>query len=218
MKMDRQIPVIIFLGAPGAGKGTQAEHVAKLKSIPKISTGDMLRAAIQQESDLGRKVKGIMTEGKLVDDETMLSLVVDRIHQPDCENGFILDGYPRNLQQAGQLETVLENYHKMVVVEISVSEEEIVRRIAGRRTCPSCHRIYNVYSRPPKENERCDVDGTALFRRSDDQEDVVRKRIETYKNETLPLIEHYQQKGILHVIDGSQPEDLVMAGILQVIG
>src|ERR1041385_4355951 len=207
--MDRQIPVIIFLGAPGAGKGTQAEHVAKLKSIPKISTGDMLRAAIQQESDLGRKVKGIMTEGKLVDDETMLSLVVDRIHQPDCENGFILDGYPRNLQQAGQLETVLENYHKMVVVEISVSEEEIVRRIAGRRTCPSCHRIYNVYSRPPKENERCDVDGTALFRRSDDQEDVVRKRIETYKNETLPLIEHYQQKGILHVIDGSQPEDLV---------
>jgi len=216
--MNRQIPVIIFLGAPGAGKGTQAEHVAKLKSIPKISTGDMLRAAIQQESDLGRKVKGIMTEGKLVDDETMLSLVVDRIHQPDCENGFILDGYPRNLQQAGQLETVLENYHKMVVVEISVSEEEIVRRIAGRRTCPSCHRIYNVYSRPPKENERCDVDGTALFRRSDDQEDVVRKRIETYKNETLPLIEHYQQKGILHVIDGSQPEDLVMAGILQVIG
>ena len=216
--MERQIPVIIFLGAPGAGKGTQAEHVAKLKSIPKISTGDMLRAAIQQESDLGRKVKGIMKEGKLVDDETMLSLVVDRIHQPDCENGFILDGYPRNLHQAGQLESVLEKHHKMMVVEISVSEEEIVRRIAGRRTCPSCQRIYNIYSRPPKENERCDVDGTALFLRPDDQEDVVRNRIEVYKNETLPLIEHYQQKGILHVIDGSQPEDRVMAGILQVIG
>ncbi len=205
--MNKSIPVIIFFGPPGAGKGTQSSYLSREKSIPRISTGDMLRHAVQDDSELGRKVKGIMSDGGLVDDSTMLRLIEDRMYRQDCENGFILDGYPRNVRQAAQLESVLKPYMQVRAIEIRVSEEEVIKRVAGRRTCPRCERIYNVYFHPPEENEKCNVDGSALFRRNDDSEKVVRKRIATYRKETVPLIDHYRNKGVLQVIDGIQPEE-----------
>jgi adenylate kinase len=166
-----------------------------------------LRHAVQEDSDLGRKVKEIMNDGGLVDDTTMLSLIEDRINRPDCENGFILDGYPRNVRQAAQLQNVLKPHMQIRAIEIKVSEDEVIKRVAGRRTCPKCERIYNVYFHAPKDNEKCDTDGSKLFRRNDDTEKVVRKRITTYKKETLPLIDHYRSQGLLRVIDGIQPEE-----------
>jgi adenylate kinase len=209
MNKPKPIPVIILLGAPGAGKGTQAVRLSNALGIPKISTGDMLRSAVMQDTPLGQKVKAIMNNGRLVDDETMLTLVKERISKPDAKHGFILDGYPRNLKQAGQLESVLDPNMKPYVVEIGVDEDEIVKRIAGRRTCPLCERIYNNYFSPPKNDERCDYDGASLYRRNDDSEDVVRKRIETYKNETFPLMAHYKKLGMLSVINGMQSEEEV---------
>lgn len=205
--MSKPIPVIIFLGPPGAGKGTQASRLSRSRSISKISTGDMLRSAVLQDTELGRKVKEIMNDGGLVDDETMLSLVRERISRPDCRNGFILDGYPRNLKQAGQLESVLDPDMHICAIEIAVSEEEVVKRVSGRRTCPQCDRIYNMYFCSPKNDEKCDVDGAALYRRNDDSEEVVRKRIATYQRETYPLMAHYKQLGVLRFVDGDQPEE-----------
>jgi len=212
-----EIPVVIFLGAPGAGKGTQATYLAEAKSIPKISTGDMLRSAVHEDSELGRKVQMIMKEGRLVDDKTMLSLVKERIAHNDCRNGFILDGYPRNLAQASALDTVLTPEMKLKVLNIQVSEEEIVKRIAGRRTCAKCGRIYNIYFRPPDFDEKCDLDGASLCQRSDDDESVVRKRLATYKEETLPLIRHYRDRKILQVINGLQAQAAVRKAVLAAV-
>jgi adenylate kinase len=210
-------PVIIFLGAPGAGKGTQAAHLSKVLGIPKISTGDMLRSAVHEDSPLGRKVQAIMKDGGLVDDETMLNLIKERISKPDCKTGFILDGYPRNRKQALQLEEVLPPDSKLIVINIQVSEDEIVKRIAGRRTCSKCGHVYNMYFRPPADDEKCDIDGSALFRRADDAEPVVRKRIMTYKKETLPLIKYYQKKGVLKAINGIQQQNTVTEQVLESI-
>jgi adenylate kinase len=209
LTMNKSIPVIIFLGAPGAGKGTQATYLSRRKGIPKISTGDMLRNAVLHDSPLGQKVKEIMNEGRLVDDETMLSLIEHRIGQPDTENGFILDGYPRTIHQAKQLEKVLRPNMAVRAFDIEVSEDEIVKRVAGRRMCPDCQRIYNVHFHPPRNDEKCDYDHLDLVRRSDDTEDVVRKRIATYKRETFPLIDYYRKQGGLSVINGLQPEEQV---------
>jgi adenylate kinase len=209
------IPVIIFLGAPGAGKGTQAAYLSKLKGIPKISTGDMLRSAVQEDSPLGRKVQQIMKDGGLVDDETMLNLIKERIAKPDCKDGFILDGYPRNQKQAAQLEEVLPKEMRLIVINIQVSEEQVVKRIAGRRSCPKCGSVYNIHFHPSKEDEKCDLDGTALVRRADDLEDVVRKRIRTYKKETLPLIDYYKKRGVLTAINGIQQATVVADKIIE---
>lgn len=213
-----RIPVIIFLGVPGAGKGTQALHLSNAKQIPRISTGDMLRQAVQDDSALGRKVKEIMHEGRLVDDETMLKLIEDRISRPDCKNGFILDGYPRNMQQAAAFERILRPNMDVRVIKIDVAEEDLVKRIAGRRTCPKCERIYNIYFHPAGRNELCDADQTQLFRRDDDHEDVVRLRIETYKRETSPLIDYYRNKGVLQVVNGSQNTNVVSDEIQKAVG
>jgi adenylate kinase len=211
------IPVIIFLGAPGAGKGTQAAHLSRVKSIPKISTGDMLRAAVQEDSPLGHKVQAIMKDGGLVDDETMLNLINERIAKPDSKNGFILDGYPRNRKQAAQLEQVLPPDRRLIVINIQASEEEVVKRIAGRRTCPKCGHVYNIHLHPPANDEKCDVDGSELFRRADDSEQVVRKRIATYKKETLPLIHYYKKQGVLKAINGIQSQEAVTRKILEAV-
>jgi adenylate kinase len=215
--MNKSIPVIIFLGPPGAGKGTQASYLSREKLIPKISTGDMLRHAVQDDSELGRKVKGIMSDGGLVDDATMLSLVEDRIYRQDCENGFILDGYPRNVHQAAQLELVLKPHMQIRAIEIKVSEDEVIKRVAGRRTCPTCQRIYNIHFHAPKSNEKCDVDGSTLFWRNDDSEEVVLKRISTYRKETVPLIDHYRNKSVLQIINGIQPEKQVADLIAELV-
>ena len=211
------IPVIIFLGAPGAGKGTQAVHLSRVKSIPKISTGDMLRAAVHDDSPLGRKVQAIMKDGGLVDDETMLTLIRERISKPDSVNGFILDGYPRNRKQASQLLEVLPPGHRLIVINIQASEDEVVRRIAGRRTCPKCGHVYNVHLHPPADDEKCDLDGSDLFKRADDSEAVVRRRIATYKKETLPLIDFYKKQGALKSINGNQSQEAVTQKILEAI-
>ncbi len=211
------IPVVIFLGAPGAGKGTQAAHLSRNRGIPKISTGDMLRAAVYEDSPLGHRVQAIMKEGGLVDDDTMLNLITERIAKPDCGEGFILDGYPRNKKQASQLEQALPQDSRLVVINIQVSEEEIVKRIAGRRICPQCQQVYNIHFRPPKEVEACDLDGMQLFRRADDSDEVVRKRIMTYKKETLPLIDHYKKKGVLKAINGIQTQGDVTGKILEAL-
>jgi len=205
----KPIPVIIFLGPPGAGKGTQASMLSSSRNIPKISTGDMLRNAVLHDTELGRKVKEIMNNGGLVDDETMLSVIKERISRPDCRIGFILDGYPRNLKQAKQLGPVLDPDMHVCAIQIDASEEEVVKRVSGRRTCPQCERIYNMYFHSPQNNEKCDVDGAALYRRNDDNEEVIRKRLATYKRETYPLIKHYKDLGVLRAVDGSQPEEAV---------
>jgi len=211
------IPVVIFLGAPGAGKGTQAAYLSRAKGIPKISSGDMLRAAVHEDSPLGRRVHEIMKNGGLVDDETMLSLIKDRISKPDSSDGFILDGFPRNRHQAEELETVLPLHGRVIAINIQASEEEVVKRIAGRRNCPKCGHVYNVYFHPPADDEKCDLDGTTLFRRNDDSDLVVRKRIMTYKKETLPLIDYYKKKGVLKAINGVQPQDDVTHEVLAAV-
>jgi adenylate kinase len=203
----KPIPVILFLGPPGAGKGTQASMLSRSRNIPKISTGDMLRNAVLHDTELGRKVKEIMNNGGLVDDETMLSLIKERISRPDCRIGFILDGYPRNLKQAKQLGPVLDPDMHVCAIQIDASEEEVVKRVSGRRTCPQCERIYNMYFHSPENNEKCDDDGAALYRRNDDSEEVIRKRLATYKRETYPLIKHYKDLGVLQAVDGSQHEE-----------
>lgn len=210
-----KIPVFIFMGAPGAGKGTQSVYLSQAKGIPKISTGDMLRSAVQHDSDLGKKVKSIMAEGKLVDDATMLSLIEHRIDQQDCKNGFILDGYPRNTHQAAQLEKVLRPEMRLCVIDIEVPEDEIVKRVVGRRVCPQCETIYNIHFHAPKKDEVCDRDGSSLLRRQDDNEDVIRKRLATYQKETFPLIDYYRQQGVLEVVNGLQLEEEVSRVILQ---
>lgn len=207
MAILKPIPVILFLGPPGAGKGTQASMLSRSRNIPKISTGDMLRNAVLHDTELGRKVKEIMNNGGLVDDETMLSLIKERISRPDCRIGFILDGYPRNLKQAKQLGPVLDPDMHVCAIQIDVSEEDVVKRVSGRRTCPQCERIYNMYFHSPENNEKCDDDGAALYRRNDDSEEVIRKRLATYKRETYPLIKHYKDLGVLQAVDGSQHEE-----------
>ena len=215
--MVKNVPVVIFLGAPGVGKGTQALRLSQKLSIPKISTGDMLRQAQRDHSELGRKVQGIMKEGKLVDDDTMLDLVKDRIIRADCEQGFILDGYPRTIPQAAQLDKLLKQCMQVRVFKIELPEDEIVKRVVGRRTCPTCQRTYNVFSDPPANDELCDVDGSALFRRDDDTEETVRKRIATYNKETKPLIAHYKNRGLLQKINGRQSEEEVEMEILRLV-
>lgn len=180
---------IILLGSPGAGKGTQARFIAERFNIPQIATGDMLRAAVQLDTPLGKQVKQIMDTGDLVTDEIMIQLVKDRISQPDCKKGFLLDGFPRTIPQAEALK--LANIKINHVIEINVDDEEIVHRLSGRRFHPGSGRTYHVDYHPPKIFGVDDITGEALIQREDDKEDTVRKRLEVYHAQTKPLIEYY---------------------------
>lgn len=182
---------LILLGAPGAGKGTQAQFICEQFSIPQISTGDMLRAAIKNGSELGRKVQEIMNTGGLVSDDIIIDLVKERITQPDCERGFLFDGFPRTIPQADAMkEAGVKLDH---VLEIAVPDEEIVNRLAGRRVHPASGRVYHVDYNPPKESGKDDVTGEALIQRDDDQESTVRNRLAVYHEQTAPLVDYYQQ-------------------------
>ncbi|XGA80601.1 adenylate kinase [Halomonas sp. CH40] len=182
---------LILLGAPGAGKGTQAQFICEQYNIPQISTGDMLRAAIKNGSELGLKVKEIMNTGGLVSDDIIIDLVKERITQPDCENGFLFDGFPRTIPQADAMkEAGVKLDH---VLEIAVPDEEIVNRLAGRRVHPASGRVYHVDYNPPKEAGKDDVTGEALIQRDDDQENTVRNRLAVYHEQTAPLVDYYQQ-------------------------
>ena len=182
---------LILLGAPGAGKGTQAQFICERYDIPQISTGDMLRAAVKEGSELGLKVKEIMTTGGLVSDDIIIALVKERISQPDCANGFLFDGFPRTLPQADAMKDAGVKIDH--VLEIAVDDEEIVKRLAGRRVHPGSGRVYHVEYNPPKEIGKDDVTGEALIQREDDQESTVRNRLSVYHDQTAPLVDYYQQ-------------------------
>lgn len=180
---------LILLGCPGVGKGTQAKFITAKYHIPQVSTGDILRAAIHQQTDLGKKVKSIIDEGKLVSDDIVIQLVKDRIQQPDCKSGFLLDGFPRTVAQA-------EALHRLTpidyVIDIDVPTEEIVKRLSGRRVHPASGRVYHVDFQPPREANKDDVTGEPLVQRTDDHEETVRKRLAVYNAQTSPLVEYYE--------------------------
>ena len=197
---------IILLGGPGAGKGTQAKLIVEKYGIPQISTGDMLREAVKQGTELGKKAKEYMDKGELVPDEIVIGIVKERLKQPDCEKGFILDGFPRTIAQAEALDKMLEELGKKIdaVINIHVPEEEIIKRIVNRRTCKKCGAIYHLIYSPPKEPNKCDKCGGELYQRDDDKEETVRERLRVYREQTEPLIEYYKKKGILYNVDGTK--------------
>jgi len=206
---------IILLGAPGCGKGTQAKRLEAVLKIPHISTGDMLRQARDEGTELGKKAKEFMDRGELVPDELVIAMVKERLGKEDCKNGFILDGFPRTVAQGVALDKAGVGVD--ACVDIVVSDEEVVRRISGRRSCPSCHRVYHIEFSPPKEDNRCDACGAQLIQRDDDKEETVRQRLRVYKEKTAPLEEFYRNKGKLVTVDGNGNPDAVFARIVGVL-
>jgi adenylate kinase len=211
---------ILLLGAPGVGKGTQAKEIMAAWGIPQISTGDILRANVAGGTELGKKAKALMDRGELVPDDLVNEMVADRLQQPDTANGYILDGFPRTLGQAEWLDGHLAKQLgslPVVAVSIKVGYTQLLRRITGRRNCPVCKSIYNIYLQPPKVDELCDLDGTPLARRSDDTEEVFEERMRTYESLTAPVVEHYRALGRFEEVDGEQPVDAVEAAVMAAV-
>ena len=211
---------IIMLGAPGAGKGTQAKQIAGKYSIPHISTGDIFRANIKNGTDLGKKAKEYMDQGLLVPDELTCDLVMDRIQQDDCVNGFVLDGFPRTIPQAEALDAALEKIgqHMDYAIDVDVPDDNIVNRMSGRRACLDCGATYHVVSLPPKTEGKCDHCGSDLVLREDDKPETVQKRLSVYHEQTQPLIDYYKNQGILKSVDGTMPMDDVFTAIVGILG
>ncbi len=211
---------IIMLGAPGAGKGTQAKRIAEKYTIPHISTGDIFRANIKNGTELGQKAKQYMDKGELVPDELTCDLVMDRIQQEDCKNGFVLDGFPRTIPQAEALDAALEKIGQKMdyAVDVDVPDENIVNRMGGRRACLSCGATYHVTFNPTKTEDVCDACGAKTVLRDDDKPETVQKRLEVYHAQTQPLIDYYKKQGILKSVDGTQPMDAVFDAIVAILG
>ena len=211
---------IIMLGAPGAGKGTQAKKIADLCKVPHISTGDIFRANIKQGTELGKKAKTYMDAGELVPDELVCDLVVDRIQQDDCTEGFILDGFPRTIPQAESLTNALNAIEQKMeyALNIDVPDENIIHRMAGRRACVGCGSTYHVEFNPPKVQDVCDVCGEELVLRDDDKPETVTNRLNVYHEQTKPLIDYYEKQGIVHTIDGTQTMEEVFSDIRKILG
>ncbi len=197
---------LILLGAPGAGKGTQAEIISEKFNIPQISTGAILRAAVAEQTPLGKKVEKVMQSGGLVSDEDVIALVKERFQQPDCANGFILDGFPRTIPQAEALDGMLTEMGISIdlAVSLEVEPEKIVTRMSGRRTCPTCGATYHVVYKPSSKGEDCDKCGAALTVRKDDREEVVRDRLAVYEKQTAPLKNYYAQQNKLRLVEGQE--------------
>jgi len=193
-----------MMGPPGVGKGTQAKMLSDKFGIPKISTGDILRDAIHKGADLGLKAKAYMDNGQLVPDDVVIGIVEERLKEKDCTNGWILDGFPRTLPQAQALDDMLKRIGMSIdhVMNIEVGEEEVIRRLSGRRSCENCQAVYNIYFNKPQREGLCDICGGRLFQRSDDREEIVRERFRVYKEKTEPLISYYREQGILQKIYG----------------
>lgn len=211
---------LIMLGAPGAGKGTQAKRVAEEYKIPHISTGDIFRANIKGGTELGMKAKTYMDAGQLVPDELVCDLVADRIQQDDCANGFVLDGFPRTIPQAEALDVALTKIGQKMdfAIDIDVPDENIITRMGGRRACLSCGATYHVVYNAPKVENVCDTCGNALVIREDDKPETVKKRLDVYHEQTQPLIDYYTKAGILVSVDGTKNMDEVFADIKAVLG
>lgn len=211
---------IIMLGAPGAGKGTQAKKIADKYQIPHISTGDIFRANIKNDTELGRKAKAYMDQGMLVPDELTLELIMDRFLEPDCENGYVLDGFPRTIPQAEALTKALEDKGEAIdyAVNVEVPDENIVNRMGGRRACLSCGATYHIVHIPTKVEGICDRCGEALVLREDDKPETVQKRLDVYHSQTQPLIEYYTAQGKLAEVDGTVDMEEVFEAIVKILG
>jgi len=209
---------VIFLGPPGAGKGTQAKQIAQEYGAPHISTGDMFREHVSRGTPLGLRAKAIMERGELVPDDLVLSMVEERISRPDCADGFILDGFPRTLPQAQRLDEILGRRKvQPLVVHFVVDQNQLIRRLTGRRTCGICGEIYNIYDHPPKVPGRCDRDGGELVQRPDDREEVIAERLAAYERQTRPLVDYYRGRGVLSDVNGMAPPEAVTKDVLELL-
>jgi adenylate kinase len=215
-KLDR---AVIFLGPPGAGKGTQAKELAKHYGVPHLSTGDMLREHVCQGTPLGLEAKPIMARGDLVPDSLVLKMIRERIERPDCSHGFVFDGFPRTVAQAQYLSVLLRNhgYRAALVVYFAIDPALVLRRITGRRTCKVGGEIYNIYERPPKVEGRCDNDGGELEQRPDDREEIVGPRLQAYEKQTKPLVAYYRRLGRLQDVDAAISVDEVAQQVLEIV-
>jgi adenylate kinase len=195
---------LILLGPPGAGKGTQAKLLTGRLGIPQVSTGDILRQAVAHGTELGREAKAFMDRGALVPDEVVIGIIEERLRKPDCARGYILDGFPRTLPQAEALARALTSLHSSMdrVLSVDVPEEDLVKRLTGRRVCRGCGNMYHVDTSPPRKPGRCDTCGDSLYQRDDDKEETIRHRLRVYKEQTQPLIAYYERLGLLERIDG----------------
>ncbi len=210
---------IVMLGAPGAGKGTQAVNIAKEFGIPHISTGDIFRANIKNETELGMKAKSYMDKGALVPDDITIGMLLDRIVDNDCKNGFVLDGFPRTIPQAESLKAALSLQDTKIdhAVDIEVPDEAITKRMGGRRSCPKCGGTYHIVFNAPKKEGICDNCGTELVQRADDKPETVLERLKTYHEQTQPLIDFYKNEGVLTEVDGTKKPDEVLKDILEAL-
>ncbi|MFY9949931.1 MAG: adenylate kinase [Candidatus Sulfotelmatobacter sp.] len=223
---SRDIGPIVLLGPPGAGKGTQSKRIMEKYLIPQISTGDLLRHNVAQGTGLGLAAKAVMERGELVSDDLVCEMVRLRLREPDCKRGYILDGFPRTAAQAGWLDALLDdklfdNSHATrawpIVIRLDVDYNQLLRRITGRRSCPTCGRIYNVHFQPALVDEVCDLDGSKLVTRNDDRLEVIQPRLAAYQEQTRPVADYYQRTGRLISIDGDRPMDEVTAQIFRII-
>ncbi|AST95480.1 adenylate kinase [Shouchella clausii] len=210
---------LILMGLPGAGKGTQAEKIVNDYGIPHISTGDMFRAAIKNETELGLKAKSFIDAGDLVPDEVTIGIVKERLSEDDCENGFLLDGFPRTIAQAEALEGILSSLGKQLdhVLNIAVPKELLMERLTGRRVSPTSGKTYHIVYNPPKVEGKCDIDGSDLIQRDDDKPETVKRRLEVNEKQTKPLIDFYEAKGYLRQVDGNQDMNTVYAEIKAIL-
>jgi len=215
---------LVLLGAPGSGKGTQAQRLRDDKGIPQVSSGDLLRDAVARGTELGRRAKAAMDAGELVSDEIVLGLIRERLGRPDAAKGFILDGYPRNVAQAGALDVLLAELGQPIdaVVLMDVDAKALFQRLTGRRSCPKCSKVFNIYSSPSQLGDRCDnhpgEHAPELVQRADDREDVIANRLKVYEAQTQPLVEHYRGRGLLRVVNADQPVERVYAEFLRAAG
>ena len=210
---------IVMLGAPGAGKGTQAQMIAEKFGLPHISTGDIFRANIKNGTDLGKKAKAFMDAGQLVPDELTVEILLDRVSQEDCKNGYVLDGFPRTIPQAQVLTDTLAKTGEQIdfAIDVDVPDDNIVARMSGRRSCPKCGASYHITFIPPKQEGICDSCGSALIQRDDDKPETVQNRLSVYHDQTQPLIDFYRDKGVLRTVDGTKNMNEVFDAISAIL-
>ena len=225
-KTSRDIGPVVLLGPPGAGKGTQSKRIMEHYLIPQVSTGDILRHNVAQGTELGMAAKAVMARGELVSDDLVCEMVKKRLCNPDCRRGYILDGFPRTAAQAGWLDALLDD--KLfdnsrptrawpIVMRLDVDYNQLLLRITGRRSCPTCGRIYNVHFQPPRVEGICDLEGSRLVTRNDDRLEVIRPRLAAYEEQTRPVADYYQRTGRLVSVDGDRPADEVTAQIFRIL-